>query len=142
GQADSERRIQIERAQACARPMAHTAGKSVDRASAGEPSVALPLRARHRRHAERFRPQRPAAHASGVARLAGNRVYESDVECGRRGDEETGRRGDGTTGRRGEYSAIRNPQFAITGLELEAAARDGGSIERLPAIIGAFFNGG
>src|SRR5262249_31637371 len=118
-----------------ARPMAHTAGKSVDRASAGEPSVALPLRARHRRHAERFRPQRPAAHASGVARLAGSRVYESDVECGGRGEEERGRRGDGGTGRRGEYSAI-------TGLELEAAARDGGSIERLPAIIGAFFNGG
>src|SRR5262245_18294974 len=114
--------------------MADRAGQSVDRAGSGEPPVALPLRARHRRHAERFRTQRPTAHAPGTARLAGGRVYESDMGGGRAGERESGRAGEPDSGRQGDkgkmeqrQSAIRNPQSAIERsaikrLELEADA--------------------
>jgi mono/diheme cytochrome c family protein len=61
--------------------LAHWLGeKSAPRARAREPHLAAPFRRRHRQYAERFWDQWRAPFASGIARLAGQRVCEQWME--------------------------------------------------------------
>ena len=55
-------------------PLAHRPEERADLALDRQPRLALPLRPRHRRHAQRLRPHGPAADAPRAARLAGGRV--------------------------------------------------------------------
>jgi hypothetical protein len=78
------RRACHHREAACAGGVAHFAGPSAGGARDGQPRLAEPFRARHRRYAEQLRKNGAASHAPRAARLAGDRVHPPGLE--RQGD--------------------------------------------------------